>query len=220
MIADETLAILRAIRKDHDAILVSYSDGKDSRVLIDLCLRTFARVEAFFMSFLPGLECEEIAIATAEKRWGVQIRRYPHWVTAAAMRTGAYGFDPISRNVPRLDLGGIRTLAMFETNTHACVTGAKKTDSTWRRRTMKSERSGNVWYPLIGWGKYDVLAYLKSRGIPVPNSSERNATGIDLSTPSLLWLNENFPNDFKRICEFFPFAEAVIWRKRFYNIPA
>ena len=221
MIVDETLKILNTIRGEHEAICVSFSDGKDSRVLIDLCLRTFKRVEAFYMYFVPGLECDAERMAQAEKRWGIQIRQYPHWVTSSAMRGGVYSFEWYKNDdIPRLDLGDIRDLAMFETNTYAAVTGAKKSDSVWRRRTMKNSRSGNVFYPLMTWGKYDVLAYLKTRGIPLPPSCGKQATGIDLSTPSLLWLHDTYPNDFRKICEYFPLAEAVVWRRKFYNVSA
>lgn len=73
----ETIDALRKIADQHESVIVSYSDGKDSRVVMDLCVRLFRRVEAFFMYFVPGLECEQIGIAQAERRWGVKIRQYP-----------------------------------------------------------------------------------------------------------------------------------------------
>jgi hypothetical protein len=70
--------------------------------------------------------------------------------------------------------------------------------------------------PIAGFQKVDVLQYLASRRIPVPDSEGSNANGVDLSTPSLLWLHDRHPRDFRRLCEVFPYAEAVVWRRRFY----
>jgi hypothetical protein len=83
---------------------------------------------------------------------------------------------------------------------------------------MTTTQHWDVVSPLSEWTKLDVLSYLKGRGLPIPDSSGRSATGIDLSTPALLWLHDNFPHDFAKLCEVFPFTEAVVWRREWYGI--
>ena len=56
------------------------------------------------------------------------------------------------------------------------------------------------------------------RGIPVPANTRGTASGTDLSIQSLLWLHDHWPADFARVCAYFPFAEAVVWRRTFYGI--
>jgi 3'-phosphoadenosine 5'-phosphosulfate sulfotransferase (PAPS reductase)/FAD synthetase len=73
--------------------------------------------------------------------------------------------------------------------------------------------------PICGWNKYDVLAYLKAQQIPIPEAQAgKNTTGIDLSTPSLLWMYDHHRDDFERICEVFPFAGAVVKRREGYGV--
>ena len=72
--------------------------------------------------------------------------------------------------------------------------------------------------PLADWNKYDVLSYLKMRGIPMPASDTgKVASGIDLTPECLLWLHDTWPEDFKKLCEYFPYAESVIWKRKFYD---
>jgi len=63
-------------------VLVSYSGGKDSLIILDLAKRVGRRVEAFTMELVPGLAVVDRAIAWAETRYKLTIRRYPHWLRA------------------------------------------------------------------------------------------------------------------------------------------
>ena len=215
---EATLSDLENKAVAHEAVLVGYSGGKDSMAVIDLCLRSFKRVEAFFMYFVPGLECTEQAIREAEVRYGITIRQYPHWLLRKCLFEGVYCNSSHKMNdVPEWKLQDVYQLALADAQVSVLATGAKKSDSLWRRRQMSSWCK-EVLTPLREWNKLDVLAYLKLQHLPIPASSGRSATGIDLSTPSLLWLNDTYPDDFKRLCTVFPYAEAVVWRRKFYGI--
>jgi hypothetical protein len=61
------------------------------------------------------------------------------------------------------------------------------------------------------------LSYLKINNIPLPDSSGKNATGVDLSTPSILWLHDKYPDDFKKLLQFFPYAGAAVQRREYYG---
>lgn len=217
-LAEDTLAQLRARRLRADDCLVAFSGGKDSLVVMDLALRTFSRVQAFFMYLVPGLECVELELERARQRWGIEIAQYPHWMVHKLIKNSVYCASHWSNDsLPEWKLADVYALALLESGASQLATGAKSADSGWRRRFMSTQREEQVFYPIAKWHKYDVLAYLKARGIPLPPSSGKTATGIDLSTPSLLWLHDTFPADFRRLCEVFPFAEAVVWRRKFYG---
>ena len=217
-LAESTLHTLDARRRAADSCLVAFSGGKDSLVVMDLCMRSFSRVEAFFMYLVPGLECVEAELELARARWGVPIRQYPHWLLHRLVKNSVYCASHWSNDsLPEWKLADVYALALLDSGLPQLATGAKRVDSGWRRRFMSTQREDQVFYPIAQWHKYDVLAYLKARGIALPPSSGKSATGIDLSTPSLLWLHDTFPDDFRRVCEVFPFAEAVVWRRKFYG---
>jgi len=218
-LAETTLAELQGRRLKADDCLVAFSGGKDSLVVMDLCLRAFSRVEAFFMYLVPGLECVELELEAARRRWGIEIKQYPHWLAHKLIKNSVYCASNWSNDsLPEWKLADIYALALLDSGVRQLATGAKTADSGWRRRFMSTQQEDTIFYPIAKWHKYDVLAYLKARGIPLPPSSGKSATGIDLSTPSLLWLHDTYPEDFARVCEVFPFAEAVVWKRTFYGL--
>lgn len=221
-ILQETQRIfLDAKQRTGGKCIVAFSGGKDSLVVMDLACRIFDQVEGFFMYLIPGLECVEDELAAARQRFNVNIRQYPHWVLQKLIANGAYtsewfGYD----SMPKWSLRDIYAFAIRDIGINCIATGAKKADSSWRRRFMNTAFFDAVINPIANWHKYDVISYLRAHEIPEPPSSGKSATGIDLSIPSLLWLNDNFPRDFARLVKVFPYAQAVIARRDIYGIAA
>jgi 3'-phosphoadenosine 5'-phosphosulfate sulfotransferase (PAPS reductase)/FAD synthetase len=214
----ETQRVLDTARARADSILVAYSGGKDSKVVLDLCLRTFKRVECFHMALVPGLDCIEQELDETRRRHKVTIRVYPHWLARKLIFGGAFSPTWFEHDdLPEWKLADVYALAITDSGIDTIATGAKKADSSWRRRFMSTFRPDAVLNPIAGWHKYDVLSYLRSHAIPEPPSSGHSATGIDLSVGSLCWLHDTFPADFEKLCRVFPFAPAVIWRRKFYG---
>jgi 3'-phosphoadenosine 5'-phosphosulfate sulfotransferase (PAPS reductase)/FAD synthetase len=219
---ETTLKTLRDKAKVSDSCLVAFSGGKDSLAVLDLCRRTFKRVVCFHMYFIPGLKCMEAAMEAAKERFEVEVLYYPHWILFKALRGGVFCNEGLHKeSMPDFSLHDIYLWAMKETGVPLLATGAKKADSLWRRRYFYLARNWEkegVFYPVKEWMKRDVLAYLSARKIPLPDSEAGTATGLDLTTSSLLWLHDRHPDDFKKLCQWFPYAEAVVWRRRFYGI--
>jgi phosphoadenosine phosphosulfate reductase len=216
----DTLDLLREKQKESDSITVAFSGGKDSLVCLDLCSRVFKKVHCFFMHFVPNLKCTEDALDYARARWNVTIVQYPHWVLIRALKNGVYCDEgKNAETLPDWTLRDVYDLARAEAGTKYIVTGAKDADSLWRRRFFNTTKGWtDMVYPIRKWNKMDVLAYCKVRKIPVPKmSTTASATGVDLSTPSLLFLHKNFPDDFERILKWFPYAEAVVKREEIYG---
>lgn len=221
MILETTIEALAAKAKESDSCLVAYSGGKDSLAVMDLCCRTFKRVVAFHMYFVPGLKVIEDRMDYARQRWGVEVLYYPHWVFLRCLRSGFYGNESADQSaVPEMKLHDIYTWVMADTGISVIANGARKADSLWRRRYFYLTRSwGEMLYPLKEWMVSDVLAYLRLHNIPTPDSEGRSNNGIDLTTHSMLWLHDNYPEDFARLEQWFPYARAVVYRRKFHNIP-
>lgn len=173
------------------------------------------------MYFVPGLKCVEDQMAEAKERWGVEVIYYPHWVLFKCLQGGVFCNEGLHKeDMPDFALHDIYLWAMQETGIRCLATGAKKADGMWRRRYFYLARSWEkegVFYPVKGWMERDVLAYLAAKKIPVPVGDSRTASGVDLTANSLLWLHDHHPEDFKKLCEWFPYAEAVVWRRKFYG---
>ncbi|HEY1188599.1 MAG TPA: phosphoadenosine phosphosulfate reductase family protein [Gemmata sp.] len=217
-IFSDTIAKLREAAAEDSSCVVGFSGGKDSLVCLDLAVRSFKRVSAYHMYMIPGLVCVEAALAAARARWDVEIVQFPHWELRRSLENGVYCVSPLTRDLTQQwTMGDIYQLARAQTRSRWVLHGAKNSDSVWRRRTLAAMKQPDVIHPLKHWGKRDVLAYLKARDIPVPDAAKGNATGIDLKSSSLLWLHDKHPADFDKLCELFPFARAVVYRRKFYG---
>jgi hypothetical protein len=240
----QTLAVLDEARKESPAAIVFYSGGKDSRAVLDLASRTFERIVLVFMYFVKGLSCCEGMLHEASVRYGAEVRQYPHWCMTEAIRNCVYcnphwtatGFNGFAMKpteaerkalrgveIPVLSLRDIYDMAKADTGIPVILHGAKRCDSTWRRRNMQStEHWADVYYPIAEWSKHDVKAFLTARGIPIPveESAKTTGNGIGLTESSLVWLHENHPDDFKKVAKVFPYCEAVLRRRLWYPVEA
>lgn len=226
---EETERILGEAAAKHEACLVAFSGGKDSLVVLDLCWRTFRRVEAFCMVLVPGLRCLEEQLEFARERWGVTIHEYPHWLLSKYVAQGTYGWGRGSADAQaawsaehELKQKDVYALASKESGIRIVASGQRKADYLFRVSDSNRGRrraSFELLLPIVGWNKLDVLAYLKTHDIPLPDTTAgKSTTGIDLSTPSLLFLHDRYPDDFERLCEFFPFAKAAVCRREWFGV--
>ena len=182
-------------------------------------MRYFKRVAAFYLALVPGLESIRVGLDQARQRYpGLVIREYFHPQTADAIREGIY-CDPAERrsDVPVLGLGGVYAVALADAECQYVLTGMKRVDSAWRRNFLTWFNPDHIVHPIFGWRHADVYAYLKTQRIGTPPASDPKGAGIDLSTETLEWLYDTYPQDFRRICDFFPYAESVIWRRQWFN---
>lgn len=213
------IVALRVAREHHEAVVVSYSGGKDSLVVMDLCVKTFSRVSAFYMAFLPGLwHTHEVKLRFAERWPNVELREYPHWVTSRCLK-GAVYCDPAraTDQLPSLSVQDIYRAVRAETGMSLIAFGGKRSDGVWRQLDATLRRDPLLIAPLAEWRQMDVVAYCTRHDLPAPPSTDgRSSTGLDLSARSLQWLQRAYPCDFDAICEVFPYAEAAIYRAQFY----
>lgn len=216
---EQTLEALADARKRTDRILVAYSGGKDSVATLDMCLRTFPHVEAFHMEFLPGLRCIDEALADAERQWGVRVHRVQHWSTAHSMNAGLYCRldygDPL---LPVMSLRDVYALMIADTKIPLVASGMKRCDGMYRASNMGSWEE-SIW-PLAQWKNTDVLAYLARRGLHARLSVKTKghvSFGVSLHRQCLLWLLDNYPDDFDRMAQVFTYLPAFKKLREIYG---
>lgn len=207
-----TAKSVRAMAERHDAVLVAFSGGKDSLVVLDLCRRAFRRVACFHLEWVPGLRLTRERVGDVCDRLGVPVRYYVDPKRVDCLRAGRF-CDPLPEydRLPRLDDRDVYRLAMRDAGCEVVATGKKEAD--YRQRAFHL-RGGRVfgWHPIQKWRKADVLAYLRCHWIaPPPTHAE--AGGIDLTAASLNWLYREHPDDFARIEEMFPYVRTVVKRQ-------
>lgn len=207
---------IRAMSRITKKVLVSYSGGKDSAVVLDLCCRYFDYVEAFFMYIVPDLSFQEEFIRKAELRYGIKVHRIPHFMLSEFYRYGT--FRPIDFDVPIVSVREVYNYIREKTGIYWIAGGERITDSTVRRAMIKAD-GGSInekrgrFFPIAYWTKQDVIDYVRFRKLFVSRESEilgfsfRSLGGFELAK-----IREKFPKDFEKIKQHFPYVEASILR--------
>lgn len=216
----QTIKCLEAVAALNNGVLVSYSGGKDSLVVLDLCAKVFKRVVCFFMSF-GQFACQDHMLNFARARYGVPILIYPHPGMVACLRDGVYCPNYYTLDdLPNYDTPMLHRVLRLKTGIEHIADGMRKFDEHSRRQHLgKTKGQGaRLIHPIEHWNKHDVLAYLKLHNIPVPDTHAGATTGIDLTTRSLLWLHDKHPRDFQSLCRTFPYAQAVVYRRDWHGV--
>lgn len=218
-VIDETLTILKTASERSDSILVSFSGGKDSLAVLDLCCRSFSRVEAFFMQWVPGLACVEVPAIDGAARFGVKLHMVPHWAGMRCLKNGVHCFAPAdSHGWPDVGLRDIYSMVTEDAGIPMIAMGGKRRDGLWRKRNLDSTKKwAEVITPIVGWSNADVVAHLVARKIPVPRGDSKDGSGADLSRPFVLWLHDHHPDDFEVMASYFPFVRAIIKQRELYG---
>lgn len=218
-----TLAIkrLQSVRDDgHDSIAVSYSGGKDSAVTLDLCCQIFEHVYPFFLYMVRDLECEEIILRRAERKYNLAITRLPNPAIQHVLRAGL--MVPYAVPFRRiLTFNDIQRHIRKNTGVQYIAFGHRMDESLQRRGMInsasgpllgKSERLKKV-YPICDWVARSVYAYLRSRKIEVPdNFGSQDTAGFSLCTAVLEHLSQHWPADYIKVVKQFPFLESIMIR--------
>jgi 3'-phosphoadenosine 5'-phosphosulfate sulfotransferase (PAPS reductase)/FAD synthetase len=223
---------LEKARDGEKSILVSYSGGKDSLAVMDLAVRVFGapNIKAFMMEAIPGLRYTAEMSSDLQRRHGIALTLLPHWSMLQAIGSGCYcdatvggGKKPSElASMKNAKLADIHAMARSRSGITTIATGYKRADSLWRRRMMSIPSAMvDLCCPLANWTQKQVVEYLNSRKIPIPEDmggSKFLKNGVGLDTRSVCWMHDNLPDDFAKLEVVFPYVGAIIARRRFYGI--
>lgn len=192
-----------------EPIIVMFSTGKDSIVMADLLMKGYSgRKEFVFLYFVEGLEIKQRIIEHYEKRWNIEIHQQPH-CDSMALKTGKkYKMADIER--------GLRT----KFNISYIAQGVRRDESIARRGMLKHLPYGidekyKKLYPIADFSAKDVMSYIKLNKLPLPVEYS-HGWKHDFSVPDvagLVYLKNNFPNDYKKVITEFPKLQAMVFGK-------
>ena len=206
------------VSKQTDSVIVSFSGGKDSLVLLSLCKKYFKNVQAFFLYIVKDLDYFETKLKYAEKKFDIRIKQYPHPELSRYLRNGICTFD--AYETPPLSWNDIEDIARKDFQIDWIASGWKKTDSLQRRAALSTFRCEGIidkskkFFPLSNWNDSMVISYLRLHKLPIPKTNTKGQFEVSLIYKPLKFMKENYPKDYQKILEQFPFAETIIKKKR------
>ena len=193
------------------SVIVFFSGGKDSVITLDLCMKYFDRVEVVYMYLVQGLSFTEYILEFYEQRYGINIRRVPHVMLSEWLRYGT--FKTSDFDSPRIKINDIYNHVRKETGIYWIAAGETINDSIVRRAMIKKSstidvKRGRI-YPIAEWGKKHILGYIKHNKLKItPEYKILKFSFRSLEPSDLNLIKRHYPQDFKTICNQFPFAEA------------
>ena len=215
--------IIQSIRKLTDHVIVGVSCGKDSVVTLDLCAEAFPRVSMFFMYLVRGLSFQERYLEYLEARYGGRVLRIPHFQLPEMLKLSVFRSDTVRGvNLPTLKINDIEAHVRLETGGHWIAYGQKVHDSLERRARLKRcggiEFSAGRFFPIADFSKAMVFNYLETKGIQLaPDYKYWGRSFGRLWSKELIGIKIHYPEDYQKILEVFPHAEAVVKRSEFGN---
>lgn len=200
-----------------DSVIVSFSGGKESVVVLDMCMRHFERVAAFHMYQFPHLSFSDEQLDWYERRYpGLEIIDLPHPNLSANMHYGI--LRPWNPDVPLIGFNDIYNYVRWATGIHWIAAGERVSDSLVRRAMIK--HSGTVdtvrgrFYPVANWNKADILHYIKVHKLRIGKDSRVMGYSFPgIEQEAMTGLKQHFPKDYERMLEWFPLAGAMTFRQ-------
>jgi sulfate adenylyltransferase subunit 2 len=202
----DTVKEINSILKD-EPVIIMFSTGKDSVVMADLLMQGFTgKKELVFLYFVKGLEIKQRLIDYYEKKWNVQIHQQPHYGNLSLKTGKKYKMADIEH--------GLR----MKFNISWIAQGVRRDESLARRGMLAhlpygiDERNKKL-YPIAGYSDKDVMSYIKLHKLPLPIEYQ-HGWKHDFSVPDvdgLVYLKNNFPDDYRKAIAEFPHLEAMVW---------
>ena len=211
---------LEALREVSGGKVIVGVSGKDSLAVLDLLHRAGFELHPYHLYIVPGLEFRERWLRWLERRYDVEVLRWPHPDLSYLVRHGVYR-HPLPE-FPVLEFNDVFDGLRRELGAEWIATGEKMIDSLQRRGMMKRhapeylERDRRVAWPIADWNDRQVKAYLRQRRIPLPPEYAalgRGWGGSPFEKEAIRWLRDKHPGDFRRYRLFFPAVEAVLYHE-------
>lgn len=203
-----------------DSVLVGFSGGKESVVVMDLCFRYFKKVQPFFMYICPNLSFQERTIAWYEKKYQTEIIRIPHMDVSEYFHYGS--FRPGDESFPIVSINDIYHYLRLQSDIWWIAAGERINDSIVRRAMMKKSgtidtQRGRI-YPVALWRKKEVIDYIKFHNLYLGADSRKLGFSFkSLWGKELSMLKQHFPEDYEKVLRQYPFAEAGVRRYELYG---
>jgi 3'-phosphoadenosine 5'-phosphosulfate sulfotransferase (PAPS reductase)/FAD synthetase len=214
-----TAMTLKYLREQSPEVILFYSGGKDSVVLLDLISPYFDKIHCIFMDFVPDMDHLKPFKKWVERYKNAELTVFPHWMTSYYMKHNYYSFPrPGKKQIRVFKQVDVEEKAKKLTGCEWIVFGHKMADSMVRRLMLKGykfnaiNQSGKKIYPLSMWSKKQVVSYIEMKSLIKPvEYGRKNSNGLDLTLDVFLWLQKYHPGDLQKILNVFPLAEKILF---------
>lgn len=219
--------IVRQVRKDTGVkTLLAFSGGKDSIAAHMAIRRAFDEVIPFYLYLVPGLEFIEESLAYYERTLfgGRRIIRMPHpslyrWLNGGVYQPPHHAPVIEAARLPEFDYKDVHNLIRAENDAQTAMvaTGVRAADSPMRHVSIMQHgpilKSKGEYFPVWDWKKADLVREFKKDGVKLSREYEVFGRSFDgLDARFLIPMKREYPRDFARVLEWFPLAEADIFR--------
>lgn len=223
--------VIAKLKAEDRPVLLAFSCGKDSIATWIALEDAGIEVVPVYMYCPPGLKFVEDEIAYFEGRFGVKIHQMPH-PSMSRMLHRCVAQAP--ENLPILEATGIGEMDYAQVwdmardafglapDTWVCD-GVRAADSIVRRASLTKhgvmKPSSRKVSPIADWLKGEVMDAIARRGIELPIDYEIFGRSFDgLDNRFIRPLRDHLPEDYERLCEWFPLLETDILRCEHYGI--
>lgn len=198
-----------------DSVIVAFSGGKESVVVLDLAFRFFKNVKPFFMYICPDLSFQERTLEWYERKYQTEIIRLPHMDVSEFFHYGS--FRPADPFFPIVSINDIYQYVRLKTDIWWIAAGERIDDSIIRRAMMKKSGSIDVQrgrlYPVSMWKKKEIVDYIKYHNLYLGQDSRKLGFSFkSLWGKELSMVKQYFPEDYQKILHLYPFAAAGVKR--------
>lgn len=206
--------VINTIKERADRVILFYSAGKDSIVLLDLLSKEFKEVVCIFMYFVKDLEHINRFIQFSKNKYqNVKFEEVPHWNLTKIHK---YGLFCQPRKIRQLKFADTINAVKIRTGLEYAFIGEKKADNMARNIKLRQyeleaiSTTKNV-YPLSLWKDADVLEYIKRNGLPQPiKYGNKRSNGVNFDIDVYVYLRKFYPNDLKKILQAYPLSEKLL----------
>lgn len=196
-----------------EPLIIQFSGGKDSIVMLDLLMRHHTgKKVVVFMYFVPELDVKNRVIRYYEKKYGIKIDQVPSHRTLT-LKTGK-----------KWKMADVENMLREKYDITYIAQGSRKQDSMARRGMLQKLNNGvdyrnYKFYPVAEMSTREIMAYIKLNKLVLPveynHGMDRDFWVPDV--PKMLWLKNNFPEDYKKVITEFPQLEAMVIRERLHG---
>lgn len=216
---NNTHQIISEVRKQTDEVILFHSlTGKDSIVLLELLSSKFKKVLCCFMFVIDNLELTTKYKKFIEAKYSnVELISVPSYEVYSIIKNGAYGVqkDPKQK---LYTLADITSIVKKKYGIEWAIFGTKMNDSMNRRLMLKGYRLNGIndktknAYPLSEWNNKMCHAFIARHKLIKPLSyDKKQSSGIAIHDVAFLfYLQENYPDDLKKIFSEFPLTKIYL----------
>lgn len=213
-----TATVLNYLRGQASEVILFYSGGKDSLVLLDLMAPYFKKIYCVMMEFVPDLTHLKPFMTWVNRYPNTELVKMPHWMTAYYMHNNYYSMPRPGKQVKAFKQVDIENAAKEKTGCKWIVFGHKQADSLNRRLMLRGYKfdaineKGYKVYPLSIWNKKQVKGYIQIKKLIRPvEYGGKNSNGLDLNIDVFLWLQKHYPQDLEKIYKVFPLSQKILF---------